>query len=170
MMRSTLPSKGMPPSSGLGAEIGYTRSMTHEVLKTEPTGLYQCTPATKPVSEISWRTVFLPLLDRLSELQSRPESERWPAADWPSEAAFKDAVAFIDRLPVPLRASPYISLADDGEVNFAWTQEGMLIDLGFYGSGAYSFYARGQDGEKWFGDDISVMSPLPKALRALLAG
>lgn len=170
MIRSTLPDKKVAPSSGIGAEIGYTRFFTREVWKTEPIDHYRCPPNTKAAVEISWKTIFLPLLDRLSELQSRPEAERWPGAEWPTEAAFKDAISFIDRLPVPLSEAPYISLADDGEVNFAWAQEGMLIDLGFYGSGTYSFYARGQDGEKWFGDDISVMSPLPKELRALLAG
>ena len=170
MMRSTLPDKRMAPISGFGADIGHIRPMIHEVLKTEPSSIYRCVPATKTAVEISWKTAFLPLLDRLSELQSRPESERWPGSDWPTEAAFKDAVAFVDRLPVPLRESPYISLADDGEVNFAWTREGMLIDLGFYGTGTYSFYARDKGGEEWFGDNISVISPLPKELRALLAG
>ena len=169
MSKSTLPDKQMTTISGVGAEIGHTRSMIYEVLKTEPTGLYQCPPVTRPMSNITWRMVFLPLLDRLFELQSRPESERWPGAEWPMEASFKDAAAFIDRLPVALRGSPYISLADDGEVNFAWSRDGMLIDLGFYGTGSYSFYARGRDGDEWFGDDISVMASLPEVLRALLA-
>ena len=170
MSMSTLPDKRMTTNSGLGAEIGHIRSMIHEVLKTEPTGLYRCLPVTRLVSEISWGSVFLPLLDRVSELQSRPESERWPGADWPTEAAFNDAKSFIDRLPVSLKESPHISLADDGEVNFAWSADGIWIDLGFYGSGTYSFYARDKDGNEWFGDDIPVMSSLRKELRRLLAG
>ena len=153
-------------------EQGSSRQVfiSHQLLRTEPTSNFQCQPVSRISPVITWDGVILPLQVRLASLYSTPECERWPGADWPTEAAFKDAISFIDRLPVTMKESPYISLADDGEVNFAWTQEGMLIDLGFYGSGTYSFYARGQDGEKWFGDDISVMSPLPKDLRALLAG
>ena len=68
-----------------------------------------------------------------------------------------------------MKAAPHISLADDGEVNFAWAQEGMLIDLGFYGTGTYSYYARGREGDERLGDDISVMTSLPEELRVLLA-
>ena len=71
---------------------------------------------------------------------------------------------------MPLKVAPHISLADDGEVNFAWSADGMWIDLGFYGTGTYSFYAQDKDGNEWFGDDIPVMSSLRKELRGLLAG
>ena len=144
--------------------------ISHRLLRTEPTSNFQCQPVSRISPVITWDPVMLPLLERLAKLRLLPEEQRWPGADWPVDKAFEDAGKFTERLPVTMKKSPYISLADDGEVNFAWTQEGMLIDLGFYGSGTYSFYARGQDGEKWFGDDISVMSPLPKELRALLAG
>jgi hypothetical protein len=110
------------------------------------------------------------LLERLAELRSLPEEQRWPGADWPTEEAFQDGRRFTERLPVPLKAAPHISLADDGEVNFAWSQNGMWVDLGFYGTGTLSFYARDKDGKELFGDDIPVMSPLPYELRALLAG
>ena len=113
--------------------------------------------------------VTLPLLERLSELRSSPEADRWPKADWPDDRAFIDAEKFTERLPVPLRAPPHISLADDGEVNFAWSYEGTRIDLGFYGTGTYSFYARDKSGGEWFGDEIPVSSPFPGELSALLA-
>jgi hypothetical protein len=110
------------------------------------------------------------LLERLAELRWLPEEQRWPGADWPVEEAFFDAAKFTEWMPVPLKAAPHISLADDGEVNFAWSRDGMRIDLGFYGTGTYSFYARDEDGKEWFGDDVEVISPIPYELRVLLAG
>lgn len=98
-----------------------------------------------------------------------PESERWPRADWPDEKAFDDAGIFTERLPVPLKAPPHISLADDGEVNFAWSHEGMRVDLGFYGTGTFSYYARDKNGNEWFGDEITVTLPLPVELGELLS-
>ncbi len=70
-----------------------------------------------------------------------------------------DAVSFAERLPVQMRVRPHISLADDGEVNFSWSQDGIWIDLGFYGTGTYSFYARDKSGQEWSGDDIPATSP-----------
>ncbi len=119
--------------------------------------------------EIYWNPVILPLLERLAELRSLPKTARWPSADWPNDRAFVDARKFTERLPVPLRASPHISLADDGEVNFAWSIEGARVDLGFYGTGKFSYYARDKNGDEWFGDEIPVTAPLPGELRALLA-
>jgi hypothetical protein len=124
---------------------------------------------TSIVRVITWEPVILPLLERLAELRWLPEEQRWPGADWPKEEAFQDARKFAERLPGTMKAAPHISLADDGEVNFAWTQEGMLIDLGFYGTGTYSYYARGREGDERLGDDISVMTSLPEELRVLLA-
>ena len=170
MRNSTIPDKRITTMSGLGSEIGHTRPLIYEVLTTEPTNIHECPPVTKPLPDVTWKTVLLPLLDRLHELQTRPESEKWPDADWPMEEAFQDAGKFTDGLPQTMRIAPHISLADDGEVNFAWSRDGMRIDLGFYGTGTYSFYARDMGGEEWFGDDISVTSPLPKELTTLLAG
>ncbi len=69
-----------------------------------------------------------------------------------------------------MRVAPHISLADDGEVNFTWSQGGVWIDLGFYGTGTFSYYARDEEGKEMFGDDMPVMSPFPDDLRTLLAG
>ena len=143
---------------------------SHRFLRTELPAHLQCQPETKTTKVIIWEPVILPLLERLANLRSLPEEQRWPGTDWPTEAAFQDAGRFADGLPQTMRIAPHISLADDGEVNFAWSRDGMRIDLGFYGTGAYSFYARDREGEEWFGDDISVTSPLPKELAALLAG
>jgi hypothetical protein len=163
------------PNNTLQSDIGMTpRSpevvfLSHRLLRTDPSASYYCQPVTRIAQGISWEPVILPLLERLSELRSLPETERWPRADWPNNEAFGDAGNFTERLPVPLKSRPHISLADDGEVNFAWSHEGTRIDLGFYGTGRFSYYARDKNGDEWFGDDIPVTSPLPRELRSLLA-
>ena len=111
---------------------------------------------------------FPELARRLERLRSVPQSERWPVGEPPDAAAFSDARTFLDRLTFPLVALPHISLADDGEVNFVWDCEGVHIDLGFYGTGTFSYYARGADGREHYGDDLSVGRPLPADLAFLL--
>ena len=143
--------------------------LPHWFLGTDLAADHYCRPITTLAPEVSWEPVILPLLERLSELRSLPETERWLGVDWPSGQAFGDAGEFTERLPAPLRGLPHISLADDGEVNFAWSHEGTYIDLGFYGTRTFSYYARDKWGIEWFGDEIPVTSPLPTELRALLA-
>ena len=143
--------------------------LTHWVLGTDRAASHYCRPITPLTPEISWEPVILPILERLSELRSLPETERWLGVDRPVDQAFGDAGAFTERLPVPLKAMPHISLADDGEVNFAWSHKGTYIDLGFYGTKTFSYYARDKKGTEWFGDETPVASPLPAALKALLA-
>ena len=108
------------------------------------------------------------LVRQLNNLQNVPESERWPAADWPVDAAFDEARDFIMMLPTASIPLPNVGLADDGEVNFLWTQDGMYIDLGFYGTGVFSYYACSKDGQPFYGDDIPVSDGLPSDLEALL--
>ena len=108
------------------------------------------------------------LIQRLEQLRSVLEDERWPASEPPEDATFYDARVFLDRLPFPLAALPHISLASDGEVNFAWDCGGLHIDFGFYGTGTFSYYARGSDGREYFGDDLFASRPLPADLELLL--
>lgn len=110
---------------------------------------------------------FRQLVQRLEQLHATPEHERWPGGEFPDDVAFRDAGAFVNRLPFPLAALPHISLADDGEVNFAW-DDGLHIDLGFYGTGTFSYYARSADGREHFGDDVPADSALPPVLESLL--
>lgn len=170
MTISTLTSSIELPSAGLDSSSLMWELISHRFLSSVPLAQFRCQPETRTAQVITWEPVILPLLERLVELRSTPEYERWPGADWPIQAAFLDASKFTERLPATMKTTPYISLSDDGEVNFAWSRDGMRIDLGFYGSGTYSFYGRDKEGKEWFGDDISVASPLPKELAALLAG
>lgn len=78
--------------------------------------------------------------DRTSRLRDRVLSYR---AERPGELsitqAVNDALRFIDLVPATATL-PYVALADDGEVNFFWRQEGLLIDIGFVGDGMMHYY------------------------------
>lgn len=124
--------------------------------------------STRPVTTIIPSSQLSELVQRLEQLRSIPQGERWPSSEAPNDAAFRDARMFLDRLPFPLAALPHISLADDGEVNFTWDGEGVHIDLGFYGTGTYSYYARGSDEQEHFGDEVPAASSLPTDMDALL--
>ena len=104
---------------------------------------------------------------RLKELRRR---ETAPGADPPKSAAFTDAEAFAGQLPSPLSEMPHISLADDGELNFAWNGGPIYIDLGFYGTGTYSYFARDKRGRKHHGDDVPASRPIPDNLMQILSG
>ena len=108
------------------------------------------------------------LLRQLDQIQVTPQAERWPATNWPSERAFADAGTFIRTLPTGLVLSPSIGLADDGEVNFLWDHDGLHIDLGFYGTGAFSYFARAQDGRRLYGNDLPADCGLPAELAGLV--
>ena len=40
------------------------------------------------------------LLAQLKEFENTPEEERWPDATWPTPQAFRDAEAFVRKLPL----------------------------------------------------------------------
>lgn len=108
-------------------------------------------------------------IDRLDALRRTPGAERWPDAVWPSGRAFDEARAFAGRLPRIGLPAPSIGLADDGEVNFLWEDDGVHVDLGFYGTGVYSYFARGKDGREYFGEDVPAATVLPDEIVALFA-
>ena len=87
----------------------------------------------------------------------------------PCPQALRDARTFVLSLPRPLVHLPDIGLADDGEVNFLWKNAGLHIDLGFYGSGTFSYYARDENGKEYLADECRVSHGLPSDLTALLA-
>ncbi|OAE17639.1 hypothetical protein A2T76_03615 [Pseudomonas brenneri] len=59
---------------------------------------------------------------------------------------------------------PIISPATDGEVSFFWESSHITLDLGFYGDGSYSFYAKTEDGEEFFGDNYNLEVELPSKI------
>ena len=90
----------------------------------------------------------------------------------PSEQAFADAFEFLSRLDLNGCAMPEVRLIGDGEINFSWEQaDGNLqIDLGFYGTGTYSAFARRDGREPIYADDVPASAGLRPDIRALLRG
>lgn len=83
----------------------------------------------------------------------------------PSPEAFDDAFEFMSHLDLNTHSiMPSIDVADDGEINFFWKSEGLHIDLGFYGTGTYSYFARRSNGESFKGDDIPASHGLTEEL------
>ena len=107
------------------------------------------------------------LLARLDVL-SQPDVDQRPGAVPPCPQALRDARTFVLSLPRQITHLPDIGLADDGEVNFLWKNVGLHIDLGFYGSGTFSYYARDEDGKEYLADECCVSDGLPNDLTALL--
>ena len=85
----------------------------------------------------------------------------------PVQRALAEAGEFIDCLPFPLIFMPEISLARDGEVNFFWQNDMFYLDLGFYGDGNGSCFARTIYGRKIHLDRIAPKGPLPSELHEL---
>lgn len=109
------------------------------------------------------------LIMLLKAEQQTDEANRWPGAKWPSKEAFRDAFEFIDLLPLSEVTAPDITLADDGEINFFWKARDIHVDLGLYGTGTFSYFAKKDDGRKVYGEKIPVNEGLPDDLKALLA-
>ncbi len=107
------------------------------------------------------------LLAQLKEFEKTSVEERWPDATWPSVQAFRDAEIFIRKLPLDSIPMPNIGLADDGEVNFLWDHDGVHVDLGFYGTGSYSYFACGKTGNKIYAEDALVSDDFPGEILAL---
>lgn len=120
-------------------------------------------------SEPSATLAIWQLRARLAAFQGTAEDERWPGAVWPDAQAFKDAYAFILCLRNATIPMPVITLADDGEINFLWSQDGVHVDLGFYGTGTYSYFARGRHGPGIRDEEIPASEGLPAEITALFA-
>lgn len=90
----------------------------------------------------------------------------------PSEQAFADAFEFLSRLDLNGCAMPEVKLVGDGEINFSWKQDdgNLQIDLGFYGTGRYSAFARRDGREPIYADDVPASAGLREDILALLRG
>ena len=86
----------------------------------------------------------------MSMLWNRPDTVA------PSVATINDAVQFAKNQDLASIHLPSIGAADDGEINFWWDVDGLYIDLGFFGDGSYSFYARLPNGKEITVDQAPV--------------
>lgn len=108
------------------------------------------------------------LMAHLASLFETPEDSRWPSTAWPIESAFDDARAFISRLPLAHIPEPEIRFADDGEINFLWIVEKVHIDLGFYGTGTYSYFGHDGEGQEIQDENVLASEGLAQAIKNLL--
>ena len=108
------------------------------------------------------------VLDRLRRLRRAPEAEQPPWAECPLDRAFDDAEEFVTAWPSVALQMPNVGLAEDGEVNFLWEGRGLHVDLGFYGDGTFSYFARDPGGLRYAGDDVAAVLGLPADLIAIL--
>lgn len=89
----------------------------------------------------------------------------------PSAATVNDAEHFaINTLPRAGFQLPIVTSAPDGEVNFSWKNQKGIIDLGFYGDGSYSYYAKLANGKEVISDDSSLHTPLPDEVLEIIRG
>lgn len=87
----------------------------------------------------------------------------------PSPKAVDDAERFaMSHLFAFEQRLPSISPGADGEVNFCWRDKDCLLDLGFYGDGTYSYYAKLGDGREFMADMSAVDARLPEEIAAAI--
>ncbi len=108
------------------------------------------------------------LISRLTDLFKTPQDVRWPSTKWPVEHAFEDARSFIAKLPLAHIPEPEIRFADDGEINFLWIGEDVHIDLGFYGTGTYSYFGHNGEGQEIQDENVLASEGLAQTIKNML--
>ncbi|WP_156311923.1 hypothetical protein [Methylobacterium platani] len=88
-----------------------------------------------------------------------------PDSIGPTVETVKQAMAFAQHLQtLGDIAQPHVSLANDGEINFYWKTSRLALDLGFSGTGMYSYYGHTLDGVEFVEDGADIQQPLPSEL------
>ena len=77
-----------------------------------------------------------------------------------------DCGKFLSAMDMPI--IPSISYARNGELNVFFDTGGIYLDVGFFGDGTYSYYAKLPSGRESSGDDIDVSEPLPACIMNFL--
>ncbi|WP_054889593.1 hypothetical protein [Pseudomonas sp. NBRC 111118] len=121
---------------------------------------------------------FRPAMTRKNSLLSKIRGLLDLAPGWdgysakvPSGAAIDEAEQFSSNvLPADEFQLPTVTAAADGEVNFSWKNALGYIDLGFYGDGSYSFYAKTTAGQEFMSDESSLTEHLPEQVLKIIRG
>jgi hypothetical protein len=108
------------------------------------------------------------VIARIRELGTYLSGWSHPDSVAPTKTAVNDAERFARNLDLTSLHLPHISAADDGEINFWWDIDGLYIDLGFFGDGSYSFYAKLPNGKEIIVDAAPISQPLPSELLSFL--
>lgn len=93
------------------------------------------------------------LIDYKTELRKKIETFKYLDKDWaledctlPTSEAIQDGHYFIDMLPID-RKPPILEIATDGEINFFWRFNEIVIDVGFYGDKMIHYFIKMDTGE-----------------------
>jgi len=102
---------------------------------------------------------------RVRELGTYSENWKGEGSMPPKPSTLREAEGFARKLFKDGAVSaPHVGLSEDGEINFYWKSDLIVIDLGFEGDGTYSYFAEDNTGDRFYGDDEPLESPLPEAV------
>ena len=149
--------------------ITYTENYSIELIGEMFVSETACTPFENVALSLPTLSPAYKLLRQLTTLQGMSEDDHWPGAVRPNAQAFEDAKFFIRRSTLNAVPMPDVGLADDGEINFLWDSDGVHVDLGFYGTGTFSYFARGNRGQRIHGEDEPASGGLPRQVILLFS-
>lgn len=109
-----------------------------------------------------------PAIERIRELAFYQAGWDGPESVGPTVQTVRQAIAFARELQsLGNIIQPYISLAGDGEINFYWSTPELVLDLGFTGTGTYSYFGEAA-GVELSADAAVLGERLPHSLVAAL--
>ena len=165
----------------MSTRVGQRSGGAYEMLATEQltewsrvprldSALAQAVHPETPASGVEIKAQVLGAIDRLRESVRLGVASAVAETGSPEslERALVDAEQFVNAWPGTPIAKPDVGLADDGEVNFDWKHAGAHVDLGFFGDGTYSYFAKDDRGERYFGDDVPAGDGLAGELLQIL--
>lgn len=168
-------SEPRPPSHEPSRPILLASFVALSTLLPFPSAAAPTETATNPAFQIqpqatnrAKESVKLVLLKRIRELRLYTENWDGMGAIVPTEQAIDDAETFLRSLPIEQIEAPHIALAADGEINFFWETDKIRMDLGLFGDGTYSYFAKSSDGKKFYCDDEGLEAPLGQEIINLL--
>ncbi|WP_373533081.1 hypothetical protein [Vampirovibrio sp.] len=112
--------------------------------------------------------VDIQILTRLRTLGMYENGWYAPDSIAPSRETITDAEVFVRHIDWNKVERPFIGLAEDGEINFLWENSRIDLDLGFFGDGTYSYYAKLADGTEILRDYMPARESLPEDILGCL--
>lgn len=120
---------------------------------------YNISPSKKPI-DIS--------IGRLRELSTYKDGWFEPHYKAASKQTIEDAELFLYNFHLSKAERPFITIANDGEINLLWKNNSFTLDLGFSGDGTYNYYGCSVDGMRFYGDDKAIDEQLSAVIMDLL--
>lgn len=108
------------------------------------------------------------IIQRTRELGAFPAGWHNEGSRPASSKAVEEAERFIRSIDWKVTHRPTVALAEDGELNFVWSDAERHLDIGFVGDGTYFYYGRSVVGTSYNEDAAPVGTPLPDAVADLI--